>query len=37
MSLIETWNTLRKLRETRQYLRLNGMMTPKGVVQDSEW
>jgi len=32
MSLIVTRNTLRKLRETRQYLCLNGVMTPKGVV-----
>jgi len=37
MSLIETQNTLRKLRETRQYLHLNGVMTPEGVVRDSEW
>jgi len=37
MSLIETQNTLHTLRETHQYLRLNGMMrTLQGVVQDSK-
>jgi len=37
MSLIETQNTLHTLRETHQYLRLNGMMrTLQGMVQDSK-
>ena len=38
MSLIETQNALRILRETRLFLRLNGMMrTLQGMVRDSEW
>ena len=38
MSLIETQNTLRTLRETCQYLQLNGIMrTLQGMVRDSEW
>ena len=38
LSLIKTRNTLRTLRETCLYLRLNGVMrTLKGMVRDSEW